>query len=84
MNMELKDTVDMMLSDDYTERFRAEYWQAKIRYNKLNMVLKLHDAGKLGFELNCPVELLRKQKKHMGKYIDILEHRAKHIEGVTL
>lgn len=32
--MELKDTVEMMGSVDYKERFKAEYLQAKIRYEK--------------------------------------------------
>ena len=34
--MELKDTVQMMESVDYKERFKAEYLQAKIRYDKLD------------------------------------------------
>ena len=33
--MELKDTIDMMLHEDYKERFQAEYWQTKIRYERL-------------------------------------------------
>ena len=33
--MELKDTIDLMTSDDYKDRFKAEYYQTKIRYNKL-------------------------------------------------
>ena len=33
--MELKDTIEMMTSNDYKERFKAEYYQAKIRYEKL-------------------------------------------------
>lgn len=33
--MELKDTVEMMTSSDYKERFKAEYYQLKLRYNKL-------------------------------------------------
>ena len=28
--MELKDTVNMMLNDDYKERFKAEYIQEKL------------------------------------------------------
>lgn len=32
--MELKDTIEMMTSDDYKERFKAEYYQTKIRYNE--------------------------------------------------
>ena len=34
-NMELKDTVEMMNSTDYKERFKAEYHQTKIRYERL-------------------------------------------------
>lgn len=30
--MELKDTVEMMNSEDYKERFKAEYQQVVIRY----------------------------------------------------
>lgn len=30
--MELKETIDLMNSDDYKERFKAEYLQVKIRY----------------------------------------------------
>ena len=32
--MELKDTISMMTSSDYKERFRAEYFQLKIRYDR--------------------------------------------------
>lgn len=34
--MELRDTVAMMNSDDYRERFVAEYLQTMIRYKKLS------------------------------------------------
>ena len=34
--MNLNDTVKMMNSADYKERFKAEYWQIKIRYEKLH------------------------------------------------
>ena len=32
---ELKETTKLMTSTDYKERFVAEYWQTKIRYEKL-------------------------------------------------
>lgn len=38
--MELRDTAAMMQSEDYKERFRAEYCQAVIRFDKLNQMLK--------------------------------------------
>ena len=34
--MELKDTVELINSTDYNERFTAEYLQTKIRYDKLH------------------------------------------------
>lgn len=42
--MELKDTVEMMNSSDYKERFRAEYQQVVIRYQKLKAMLEKWDA----------------------------------------
>lgn len=37
--MKLKETVELMNSSDYKERFKAEYLQAKIRYDKLHKML---------------------------------------------
>jgi hypothetical protein len=36
-NMELKETVELMNSENYKERFIAEYHQVKIRYEKLKL-----------------------------------------------
>ena len=33
--MELKDTIELMQSADYKDRFKAEYFQAVIRLKKL-------------------------------------------------
>ena len=33
--MELNNTVELMNSSDYRDRFKAEYYQTKIRYEKL-------------------------------------------------
>lgn len=43
--MELKDTISLMLSDKFEDRFKAEYLQTKIRYNKLYKWLVNYDAG---------------------------------------
>ena len=81
--MELKDTITLMNSSDYKDRFKAEYYQIKIRYNKLhNMVVK-YEAGTLDFEPNCSLELLKEQASYMGRYLYTLEVRAE-IEGVEL
>lgn len=81
--MELTNTIDMMLSADYRERFRAEYHQLKIRYEKLHNLLVKADAGKLDFTPTCPIALLKDQKASMGKYLYTLEVRAL-IEGIEL
>jgi hypothetical protein len=81
--MELKDTIEMMQSADYKERFKAEYQQTKIRYNKLHNMLVKADAHTLDFTPTCPLDLLREQKAAMGKYLYCLEVRAE-IEGIKL
>lgn len=74
--MELKDTIELMTSDDYKERFQAEYYQTKIRYKKLhNMIIKM-EAGTLGFEPTCELDLLKNQCSNMGAYLYMLEVRA--------
>lgn len=51
--MELKDTIELMNSSDYKERFKAEYLQVKIRYDKLHKMLVKWDAGTLNFTPTC-------------------------------
>lgn len=80
---DLKKTIKLMKSEDYKERFRAEYYQTKIRYNKLhNMVVK-YEAGKLDFTPTCDIKLLKEQLSHMGQYLYCLEVRAE-IEEIIL
>lgn len=81
--MELKDTIEMMQSADYKERFKAEYYQTKIRYDKLHKMVTKYEAGTLDFTPTCPINLLREQKAAMGQYLHCLEIRAE-IEGVAL
>lgn len=50
----LKDTVDLMNSEDYKERFLAEYKQLTIRYTGLKNMLYKWDRGELNFEPTCP------------------------------
>ena len=76
-------TVEGMLSPDYKERFKAEYRQTKLRYDKLHAMIVKADAGKLEFTPTCPLKLLRDQKACMGKYLYHLEVRAQ-IEGIEL
>lgn len=79
----LSDTIALMTSDDYKERFKAEYFQTKFRYDKLHKMLIKAEAGTLGFELKCPLNTLINQARCMGEYLHMLEIRAQ-IEGIYL
>lgn len=79
----LEDTIELMKSDDYKERFIAEYMQTKIRYNNLHKMLVQYDAGTLAFEPTSPILVLKNQKTFMGQYLNQLEIRAE-IEGIVL
>lgn len=81
--LELKDTIELMNSSNFKERFIAEYLQTKIRYNKLHAILVKYKAGTLPFTPQCSYELLAEQAGYMGKYLNCLEVRAE-IEGVRL
>lgn len=82
-NMTYQDTASMMLSDDYKERFKAEYWQLKIRYEKLYIMTTRWDKGYLDFKPDCPRSIYGLQMDAMKQYIAVLEARAK-IEGIEL
>lgn len=81
--MELHNTINMMTSEDYKEQFKAEYYQVKIRYDKLESMLDKWDKGELNFTPDCPKALLEVQMYAMGEYIDALEVRAK-FENIEL
>ncbi|WP_222930931.1 crAss001_48 related protein [Selenomonas ruminis] len=81
--MELKDTCKMMESKDFKERFRAEYFQVKIRTKKLEAMLEKYKVGVLQFCPNCSYEILFEQLVYMKQYLRTLEERAK-IENIGL
>lgn len=81
--MELRDTIKMMNSEDYKKRFKAEYQQNVIRYQKLAAMLEKWDKGELSFEPTCPRSTYNMQIKAMTDYIAVLEARAV-MEGVDL
>lgn len=92
--MELKDTVPYMLSDEYKKRFQGEYFQVKIRYEKLkSFCTKIEAAQMINHyddledlpepKHDCPLELLRTQQAQMGAYLHSLELRAQ-MEHINL
>lgn len=81
--MELKNTVEMMNSADYKERFKAEYYQVVIRFRKLKAMLDKWDGGTLEFTPTCPRSTYNMQIAAMADYIAVLEARAV-MEGIDL
>lgn len=83
MFTELKQTVRFMNSEDYKKRFIAEYWQLKIRYEKLGKMVFLWDQERLTFTPTCPRSWYDVQLKAMSDYLQILQKRAAK-EGIDL
>ena len=90
----LQETVEPMITGDYKDRFVAEYWQTKIRYERLkkfNTKIRAAQMQRNYTGLNpdwepkhdCPEYLLEEQQRVMGEYLKILETRAE-IEGIEL
>ena len=90
---DLKDTAEMMTSEDYKERFRAEYHQTKIRYERLKKLnTKIEAVSRMPYNRpcrieipkhDCPEDILIDQQRCMGEYLHLLELRAV-IEGIDL
>ena len=76
--MELKDTVEMMLSSDYKERFKAEYWQLKIRHDKLQKMVD--NWENLDFTPTCAYSTYICQLLAMEDYMGLLRSRAEQEE----
>ena len=73
--LELKDTVELMLSEDCKDRFEAEYMQLEIRIEKLGAMLDKLRAGTLNFKPSSPIELLECQLLSMKMYLGLLKDR---------
>ena len=74
--MKLSETVEMMNSTDYKDRFKAEYYQLAIRYKGLKAMLDKWDNGTLQFEPTCPRSTYNMQIQAMADYLAVLEARA--------
>ena len=81
--MQLKDTVEMMNSEDFKERFKAEYYQLSLRLYSLTSMLYKWKNNMLDFEPKCSKETLENQLIFMQGYLDILRLRVE-IEGIEL
>ena len=81
--MKLQDTIELMNSSNFKDRFKAEYYQLKIRHEGLVRMLKKYKEGTLEFKPNCSYDLLRTQLFYMEGYMSVLEEGAE-IENIEL
>lgn len=76
----LKDTVELMTSEDYKERFEGEVLQLCIRINRLRDLLIMIYDGNAPFTPACSTELLETQLDAMEEVLRIYSIRAS-VEG---
>lgn len=81
--MELKDTIELMQSDDYKDRLKAEYYQAVIRTEKLENMLIKWEKGELNFGPSSDRAVLYAQLAFMKSYAMALWERAQD-EGIEV
>lgn len=74
---EINHTIELIKSDNYKERFRAEYFLLMWRTAKLSTLIGAINSGVVDFTPNCPVELLTEQLNAMYNYLIVLSKRAK-------
>ena len=80
--MKLDETVNLMCSNDFKDRFIAEYIQLVIRLSKLDAVF--NNTSDTRFEVDDITKaLMLKQRDAMGSYKICLEKRAD-ILGIDL
>ena len=81
----LSQTAELMSSEDYKERFIAEYCQLAIRVKRLERVLtRINDKTAPDcFTPTCPIEKLAEQLCYMQNYLSVLNERA-FIEDIDL
>lgn len=81
----LSQTVELMSSNNYKDRFIAEYAQIEIRTKRLERVLKSIEDKTCPkcFEPTCDIEILKSQLKTMNAYRATLIFRAS-IEAIEL
>lgn len=79
---DLKDTTNLMTSNDYKDRFLAEYWQLKIRHQKLQVAIA-RKRQRLDRDTKTPIDALQAQSQVMERYLNLLRLRARE-EGIII
>lgn len=83
MMTELKQTVDLMLSENFRDNLKAEYWQNIIRYNSLSMYIDKLKNSKNPYESSVSIKMLERQLTYMSLLNSVLEERLE-ADDITL
>ena len=83
MTKELKDTISLMLSDDFKVRGVAEYLQIKIRTEQNRTFIKNWKRGELKFSPCNTLEQSETQLKAMELYEFTLRNRLKQVFNIS-
>ena len=79
----LNETIELMMSSDYKDNFKAEYYQLEYRYKQLKKMLEDWNADKLSFTSACDIDIYTSQIVSMGYYLNVLRQRAE-IENIDV
>jgi hypothetical protein len=79
----LSETIELMNSENYDDRLKAEYEQLEIRTQGLAKMLVGYRDGTLSFTPKCSYDMLNGQLKAMQLYSEYLQDRAE-TEGIDL
>ena len=79
----LEETVDLMLSDNWEDRLKAEFYQLEYRYIKLNEMLMNWDLGKLEYAPKGNRFMYQERLNNMRMYLVNLKNLAEE-EGIKL
>lgn len=72
----LNETIELMTSSDYKDRFKAEYYQLEYRIEKLEEMIQNWNKGLLSFTPTCEKRWYTMQLYAMKQYLEILKLRA--------
>lgn len=75
-SMKLNETVELMNSNDWKDRVKAEYYQIEQRCNNLAKMIIDYKNNELSFSPITPIEILQGQLLNMLMYKAQLEYRC--------
>lgn len=83
MTKDIREITELLLGDDYKDRFKGEYWLVATKYEKLKKLINDYTNDGLDFEPMCSIDVLIEQAACMLGYWEILRERAE-IGGIEL